>query len=45
MKAKGDHWVSVHLDKMVLKVVRQGGWTVRAVAKGKPRWTTRLKST
>jgi hypothetical protein len=45
MKAKRDHRVSGHLDKMVLKLVRQGGWTARAVAKGKPRGTTRLKST
>ncbi len=32
MKAKGDYQVWVHSDQMV--IVRQGGWTVRAVAKG-----------
>jgi hypothetical protein len=31
MKAKGDYQISVHLDKMNLKVVRKGGWTAWAV--------------
>jgi hypothetical protein len=32
-KVKGDHQVGVHSDKMILVVVRQGGWTICAVAK------------
>jgi hypothetical protein len=32
-KAKGNHQARVLLDKMVLAVVRQGGWTKQAVAK------------
>jgi hypothetical protein len=26
-KAKGNHQAPVHLDKIVLMVARQGGWT------------------
>jgi hypothetical protein len=29
-KAKGDHGARVHIGKMVLMVVRQGGWSVES---------------
>jgi hypothetical protein len=45
MKDKGDYKDRVHSDQMVLVLVRRGGLTGRAVAKGKPRGTTRTKST
>ncbi len=34
LEPQGDHQDRVHLDKMVLVMARQGGWTSIAVAKG-----------
>jgi hypothetical protein len=46
MKAKEDYPDRVHFDQMVLWVVRRGGWTAWAVAKGnlRPPDSSPLKS-
>jgi hypothetical protein len=43
-KVKGDYQDQVHLDKMVLVIVKQGGWAKRAVAKGISRRAIWLES-
>ncbi len=45
MKAKGDYQDRVHSYQMVFVIVRQGSWTAWPVAKGKPRWTTKIEFT
>jgi hypothetical protein len=43
-KAKGDYTDRVHSDQMVLRIVRQGSWTIRAVGKGNSRPSARVHS-
>jgi hypothetical protein len=45
MNAKGDYLDRAYLDQMALRIVRWGGWTAWAVAKGYLRGSIRLKST
>ncbi len=44
-ESQGDYQDRVYSDQTVLMIVRQGGWSVCEVVKGKPRGTTRVKST
>jgi hypothetical protein len=37
LQAKGDNLDQVHLDQMVLEMIRGGGWSGRPVAQRRPR--------